>query len=114
MVWTYRRRLLAYTVVMPIATRRAVRIARPSADTVGAGASGGHTVEQHVSGEQAHVDVLQASESCLGQLKAHGVASQHSRSPGGQKDSGGPKQWASQSEGAKQNVQPGWLTLNWE
>ena len=112
--WTYRPRLLAYTVVVPSATRTAVRITSPSADTVGAGASGGHTVKQHVSGAQVHVDVLHCSESCCGQLTAHGVEAQQALFPGGQKDCGGPTHWGSQSEGAKQNVQPGWLTLNSE
>ena len=89
-------------------------ITSPSADTVGAGAACGHTVEQHVSGVHTHDETLHSSECSSGQFTAHGVAAQQALSPGGQKANGGPRHMGWQSEGAKQNVQPGALTLNSE
>lgn len=96
---------------MPRATRTVVRMASPAAELTGAGVAG-QTVKQQLSGVQLHVEVSQLSGLGSGQLKQQGLASQHERSPGEQKQAGGPRQLSSQSSGAEQSVQPGPLTLN--
>ena len=96
---------------MPRAARTVVRRASPAVELTGAGPAG-QIVKQQLSGAQLHVEVSQLSGLGSGQLKQQGLASQHERSPGEQKQAGGPRQLSAQSLGAEQSVQPGWLTLN--
>lgn len=86
-------------------------MASPAAELTGAGVAG-QMVKQQLSGVQMHVEVSQLSGLGSGQLKQQGLASQHERSPGEQKQLGGPRQRGSQTLGSEQSVQPGSLTLN--
>ena len=97
---------------MPKAARTAARAARPPAELAGAGAGAGQTVEQQLPGSHSQVEVSQRSGMGSGQLKQQGLSAQHLLSPGSQKQEGGPRHRGVQSVGAKQNVQPGPLTLN--
>ena len=97
---------------MPKATRTAARTAKPPAELAGAGAGAGQTVEQELPGSQMQLEVSHISGLGSGQLTQQGWAAQHAVSPGSQKQDGGPRHWSKQSVGAKQRVQPGWLTLN--